>query len=191
MVIERQKKLGQWQLRHCLTRGIKPICLTPPAGLPDERLLTYSNITSIALPKLAGRNLDLELRRKKPGWSPVPHLGDRDNISKTLLCIPNTLLCIQIPIIVFVCWACSPDIAITKATYKKLSYKSAITRQCQIAPNYFGTPSILPPLFTPNPVSSCNLMLVEVGLQAPILLAYVRWSFCSHGDVAEAMWIVR
>jgi len=57
MVIERQKQFGQRQIRHRPTRGIKLFCLTPLAGLPGERLPTYSNITSIALPKLASGNL--------------------------------------------------------------------------------------------------------------------------------------
>ena len=39
------------------------------------------------LPKLAGGNLDLELRKKKLGGSPVPHLRDRDNTMTEILLI--------------------------------------------------------------------------------------------------------
>ncbi len=61
-------------------RGIKRVRPTPPAGLPDEQLPTYINLTPIALPKLAGGNLDLELRkRKKQRRSRVRHLVDRHN----------------------------------------------------------------------------------------------------------------
>ena len=63
----RGKKIGQRQIRHRPTRGIKPFCLISPAGLSDQRLRTYSNITFIALPKLAGGNLDLELKKTPHG----------------------------------------------------------------------------------------------------------------------------
>ena len=45
-------------------RGIKHICLTPLAGLSDRWLPMYSNITSIMLPKLAGRNGKLSTQEK-------------------------------------------------------------------------------------------------------------------------------
>ena len=56
-------KLSQQRIGHTPMRGIKPFCSTPLAGLSSRRLPTYSNLTSIALPKLAGRNLDLELQK--------------------------------------------------------------------------------------------------------------------------------
>jgi hypothetical protein len=39
-------------------------------------------------------------------------------------------------------------------------------------------------------------MLVKIGccnpgLQVPILSVYTQWSFCSLGDFAETMWILR
>ena len=48
-------------------RGIKRVRLTPPVGLSDRRLLTYSNITLIMLPKFTGGNFDLKLKKKRAG----------------------------------------------------------------------------------------------------------------------------
>ena len=46
-------------------REIKPLRSTPPEDSSDKWSQSYSNITSVLLPKSAGGKMVLELRKKK------------------------------------------------------------------------------------------------------------------------------
>ncbi len=63
MVIERQKIRSAASKTSPDARD-QAILFDTPGGLTRQAVPTYSNITSIALPKLASGNLDLELRKK-------------------------------------------------------------------------------------------------------------------------------